>query len=173
VTHPLDWEDEDSLRGFEQAATEEQDAIITAFAGSRVAADGSWVRTPCPLCLQRTGKSDKHGACGYSPNTGAYHCFKCGLFGRLPAYLRERVATLAPSEQVRAILERGPVEQAHGFIPLFAEPGLSVKALEPARQYLTARYSHLQAIHDTNSAYANLERVSTVRVTERWEPACD
>ena len=45
--------------------------------------------------------------------------------------------------------------------------------VDAARQYLTARYSHLQAIHDTNTAYANLERVSTVRVTERWEPACD
>lgn len=45
--------------------------------------------------------------------------------------------------------------------------------LDAVRQYLMARYSHLQAIHDTNTAYANLERVSTVRVTERWEPACD
>ncbi|MBN8615251.1 MAG: TolC family protein [Deltaproteobacteria bacterium] len=45
--------------------------------------------------------------------------------------------------------------------------------VDAVRQYLTARYSHLQAIHDTNSAFANLERVSTVRVTERWEPVCD
>ncbi|MBX7191331.1 MAG: TolC family protein [Sandaracinaceae bacterium] len=45
--------------------------------------------------------------------------------------------------------------------------------VDASRQYLMARYSHLQAIHDTNSAFANLERVSTVRVTERWEPSCD
>lgn len=45
--------------------------------------------------------------------------------------------------------------------------------VDAARQYIMARYSHLQAIHDTNAAYANLERVSTVRVTERWEPVCD
>lgn len=45
--------------------------------------------------------------------------------------------------------------------------------LDAVRQYLMARYQHLQAIHDTNTALANLERVSTVRVTERWEPVCD
>ncbi|GAB4209724.1 MAG: hypothetical protein OHK0013_29490 [Sandaracinaceae bacterium] len=45
--------------------------------------------------------------------------------------------------------------------------------LDAVRQYLMARYNHLQAIHDTNVAYANLERVSATRVTERWEPACD
>jgi outer membrane protein TolC len=45
--------------------------------------------------------------------------------------------------------------------------------LDAVRQYLMARYNHLQAIHDANVAYANLERVSATRVTERWEPACD
>jgi outer membrane protein TolC len=45
--------------------------------------------------------------------------------------------------------------------------------LDAVRQYLMARFSHLQAIHDTNAAFATLERVSAVRVTERWEPACD
>jgi outer membrane protein TolC len=45
--------------------------------------------------------------------------------------------------------------------------------LDAVRQYLMARYNHLQAIHDTNVAYATLERVSAMRVTERWEPACD
>ncbi|WP_157069410.1 TolC family protein [Sandaracinus amylolyticus] len=45
--------------------------------------------------------------------------------------------------------------------------------VDAVRAYFTARYSHLQAIHDFNSALANLERVSAMPVTDRWEDACD
>ena len=45
--------------------------------------------------------------------------------------------------------------------------------VEAARAYLTARYSHLQAIHDFNGALANLERTSGTRVTRAWEPPCE
>lgn len=45
--------------------------------------------------------------------------------------------------------------------------------VEAVRQYLTARYAHLQAIHDTNTAFAALERVSAERVTDRWEERCE
>ena len=45
--------------------------------------------------------------------------------------------------------------------------------VEAARAYLTARYSHLQAIHDFNTALANLERTAGSRVVEAWEPPCE
>lgn len=45
--------------------------------------------------------------------------------------------------------------------------------VDAVRAYFTARYSHLQAIHDFNAALANLERTSAVPVTDRWEEACD
>lgn len=45
--------------------------------------------------------------------------------------------------------------------------------VEAVRAYFTARYSHLQAIHDADSALANLERTSASRVTEHWEADCD
>ncbi|MDQ3036356.1 MAG: TolC family protein, partial [Myxococcota bacterium] len=45
--------------------------------------------------------------------------------------------------------------------------------VDAVRSYFTARYSHLQAIHDYNTALANLERASAMTVTERWEEACD
>ncbi len=76
-----------------------------------------------------------------------------------------------------AAYDRGRRETRAWFIAASQGVELGTSELDDlvdaARQYLTARYSHLQAIHDTNGAYANLERVSTVRVTERWEPACD
>ncbi|MCB9591192.1 MAG: TolC family protein [Sandaracinaceae bacterium] len=45
--------------------------------------------------------------------------------------------------------------------------------VDAARNYLTARYSHLSAIHAYNTALANLERTSGGRVTEAWEPPCE
>lgn len=45
--------------------------------------------------------------------------------------------------------------------------------VDAVRAYFTARYSHLQAIHDLDTALANLERASARRVTERWEDACE
>lgn len=45
--------------------------------------------------------------------------------------------------------------------------------VEAARAYLTARYSHLKAIHDFNSALANLERASGTRITRAWDPPCE
>ncbi len=45
--------------------------------------------------------------------------------------------------------------------------------IEAVRSYFTARYSHLQAIHDLDTALANLERVSARRLTERWEASCE
>jgi outer membrane protein TolC len=45
--------------------------------------------------------------------------------------------------------------------------------VDAVRAYFTARYSHLQAIHDLDTALANLERTSAQTITERWENACD
>lgn len=39
--------------------------------------------------------------------------------------------------------------------------------------YFLARFAHLSAIHDLDVAIANLERVSAVAVTDRWEPGCE
>ena len=39
--------------------------------------------------------------------------------------------------------------------------------------YFTARFQHLSAIHDLNTALARLERTAATRIAERWEPACD
>lgn len=45
--------------------------------------------------------------------------------------------------------------------------------VDAVRAYFTARYSHLQAIHDRNVALSNLERTSGRAVVERWEPPCE
>ncbi len=45
--------------------------------------------------------------------------------------------------------------------------------VDAVRAYFTARYSHLQAIHDLNIATSNLERTSGRTIVEGWEPACE
>src|SRR5690606_19946187 len=73
--------------------------------------------------------------------------------------------------------ERGHRETRAWFIA--AAQGRDVGTVETrdlvdaVRAYFTARYSHLQAIHDLNVALANLERTSGSPVTERWEPPCE
>lgn len=72
---------------------------------------------------------------------------------------------------------RGRRETRAWFIA--AAQGRDVGTVEPrdlvdaVRAYFTARYSHLQAIHDFNVALANLERTSGNTVVERWEPPCE
>ncbi len=72
---------------------------------------------------------------------------------------------------------RGRRETRAWFIA--AAQGREVGTVEPrdlvdaVRAYLTARYSHLSAIHDLNSAAANLERTSGTQVVRRWEPPCE
>ena len=45
--------------------------------------------------------------------------------------------------------------------------------VDAVRSYFTNRYGHLQAIHDLNTALANLERTTGDRIVDRWEPPCE
>lgn len=85
-------------------------------------------------------------------------------------------AVQAAQQQVES-WNRGMRETRAWFIA--AAQGREVGTVEPrdlvdaVRAYLTARYSHLTAIHDLNTAAANLERTSGTRVVDRWEPPCE
>src|SRR5690606_29043901 len=85
-------------------------------------------------------------------------------------------AVRAAQQQVEA-WGRGRRETRAWFIA--AAQGREVGTVEPrdlvdaVRAYFTARYSHLQAIHDLNVAIANLERTSGRTLVERWEPPCE
>lgn len=85
-------------------------------------------------------------------------------------------ATQAAQRQVEA-WERGHRDSRAWFIA--AAQGRELGTVETrdlvdaVRAYFTARYSHLQAIHDLNVALANLERTSGRTLVERWEPPCE
>lgn len=85
-------------------------------------------------------------------------------------------AARAASRQVES-WERGHRATRRWFIA--AGQGRDVGVVETreivdaARAYLTARFSHLTAIHAYNTALANLERTSGGAVARAWEPPCE
>lgn len=40
-----------------------------------------WYRATCLFCVMRKGTPDKRWSWGYLPETGEFHCFRCGMFG--------------------------------------------------------------------------------------------
>ena len=78
-----------------------------------------------------------------------------------------------------AAWHRGQRESRAWFVA--AAQGYEVGAVEPKdlvdalRAYFTARFNHLQAIHDRNVGFAKLERATGRPLLEpsAWAPTCD
>lgn len=89
----------------------------------------------------------------------------------------EAYASVVEALRREEVFDRGRRDTRAWFIS--SAQGVEVGASEledmvdAVRAYFTARYSHLQAIHDADSSLANLERTSASRVTEHWEARCD
>lgn len=109
------------------------DLIAAAVIGRRVSEKG-WIRTDCPLCEYRVGKSDRKRSFGFSVTTLRYECYRCEAKGRL----------MHPPEEYEPADEGAkpppvPIEQPEGFYFL-GDPGTQgSEALAPAWDYLNAR----------------------------------
>lgn len=110
------------------------DALIAAAVAGGKVGSGGWIRVPCPFCLLRTGKTDRRGSFGYLAGTGVYHCFKCGVAGKL-----RNTSTLSSeaNQQVPDTVEQ--IRLPDGFEPLWREPALDALCAAPARRYLLKR----------------------------------
>lgn len=65
---------------------EERDEIAKqAVSGVRTNHRG-WARADCPFCLGRVGKDDRKACFGLNANNGKFHCFRCGIGGRLGGF---------------------------------------------------------------------------------------
>ncbi len=53
-----------------------------ALASAKLGRNG-WLRATCPFCLVRKGTPDKRWSWGYQPESGKFHCFRCGAYGSL------------------------------------------------------------------------------------------
>ena len=92
-----------------------------------------WGRDNCPFCLTRIGKEDRRRSFSVNAESGYFHCFRCGVKGRLRGERFEDVR-FAAQKKVQQTMEK-----PEGYTLLHEEPGLSASVLEPARQYLKNR----------------------------------
>jgi DNA primase len=96
---------------------------------------GAWWRSDCPFCEERVGKAGTDKTLSVHSNGGGFHCFRCGVKGRvtLPEDLVVERA-IVPTQALRA-----GIDPPEGFMSLSTEPGCSALSLEPARRYLASR----------------------------------
>lgn len=98
---------------------------------------GAWRRGVCRACLHRTGKADRRGSFSVHVGSGFFHCFKCGVRGRLDGYEgweptdEEEAAALAAREA-----SRKPPE---GYEELARGSAAEAFAYRKARAYLEGR----------------------------------
>ena len=113
--------------------TEEDKLVLTALSEARLGTSGWW-RCECPFCEYRVGTADKHGAFGVRAANGVFHCFRCGIVGRLrevpDTHWREPKETDEPD---------AVIEPPGSFLPLAEEPAASALIARPAHQYLARR----------------------------------
>jgi len=113
----------------------EKAAIARRAAGQTKPSSSGWGRTNCPFCYSRIGKPDRKQSFGVLFTTGAYHCFRCGVSGRIPEF-----ATIEETPSVEdALIAKEALKPPDGFLQLTEEPARSSLSAEPARAYLRSR----------------------------------
>jgi hypothetical protein len=110
------------------------DIVLEALARSRLPMRGGWARANCPFCEARTGKPDRKQAFAVLLPVGKFHCFKCGVAGRL-RHVPDHLNRLP--EPTREEIEA--FDPPDGFLPLYEYPGDSAIVTGPARRYLRSR----------------------------------
>jgi DNA primase len=111
-----------------------RDIVESAIGDARPSTNG-WYRANCPLCVTRSGVTDKKVSLGFRPDNGFFYCQRCGLKGFLQGdfhLMAEKVARAA------AEADKPPqvLEKPEGLMGLWKEPAISAIVTRPARRYL-------------------------------------
>lgn len=88
-----------------------------------------WARGNCPFCDVRIGKPDRKQCFGLNVLTNRFHCFRCGMGGRLRVPFDPHAA--APEEDAP-----DEVQPPEHFMPLYEEPLVSALSGQAPREYL-------------------------------------
>jgi hypothetical protein len=103
---------------------------------SGVADYSDWVRVSCQFCVTRIGKDDHRKSFGVNSVTGFFHCFRCGIKGKIQSEEFDDGYSLETATQVA---ESNVIDKPYHYTPLWLEPGASAEALAPAREYMLSR----------------------------------
>lgn len=116
------------------------DELITQAVAGRTPGSQGWIRGTCPACPVRVGRPDRKQSLGVQVN-GVYHCFRCGLSGKLRGFVTAR-STRSPPKPVTA------AEKPEGYLPLWGMSGNAVVARD-AQEYLRGRGIMPRLVEDT------------------------
>jgi hypothetical protein len=84
-------------------------------------------RIACPAC-EESGKRDVKKSLGINMDAGFFHCFRCGVSGKL----RDTPTDLIEEEETQS-------PQPSWFVPVGYGPGASAESTAPVRDYLASR----------------------------------
>lgn len=112
------------------------DEILAAISRGRLGGTGWW-RVNCPFCIERTGKEDKKASFGVLASTGGYHCFRCGVAGKLT--IPEDLYSGDDSYEQVDTDTLPTIEVPEGFTPLAHGDGYEAMVFADARNYLRSR----------------------------------
>jgi DNA primase len=107
---------------------------------ARASGGGGWMRANCLVCPERAGKNDTKQSFSVNSKSGYYRCLRCGLKGFAEGAER-RFSDKALEDSARKA-EQGDEECRRlpgGFYQLDAEPALSSRSAQVARDYLDKR----------------------------------
>lgn len=93
-----------------------------------------WQRTACPFC-EDEGHRDRKGSLSVQKSTGWWHCFRCGIRGRLDGFEDEDLDDVleAPDASISQF------DPPYSFVELYSRAGRTSETLAPAHAYLRAR----------------------------------
>jgi hypothetical protein len=94
----------------------------------------SWVRGSCPFCITRIGKEDLRRSFAVNAETGFFHCFRCGIKGRMDGDFDDMW-----QKPWRHVTQAPQIKLPDEHIPLYTGPGIDAEATLQARDYLLSR----------------------------------
>jgi DNA primase len=119
----------------------ERQLVEAAFADA-IPGHTGWYRAFCPFCTLRTAKPDRRRSFGINAISWKWHCFKCGVRGKLPG-IPDGITIDIPKEPIDFTMEI-----PEGFWTLGEGDGATAYSTEEARDYLAKRNVSKTAIKE-------------------------
>jgi len=126
--------DRDTLSTIEQAVLKSEPSA------------GGWRRASCPVCTLQTGKTDHKLSLGFRPDNNVFHCFRCGVKGKLHI----DVYFDSSFQQQENTDEEKSITLPEGYMKLYKGAAKTAESTKRARDYLLRRNIPLRTWRETD-----------------------
>lgn len=116
------------------------DLLNSVLPDARLTPSGWWTMR-CPFCIARVGTPSRGRKLGVRDDTGVFHCFRCGIVGKVPGARTRDLQRMAETRAARGVpaCANEAFTFPESFSTLADEPGASALALADARAYVASR----------------------------------